>query len=155
MARGTKTSPKRIEAVERAAEAVRLRVQGFTFTEIAKRAGFRSKQAAFDAVRRALSSTLREPSDELRELDLRRLDELFLGQWPAAQSGDPDAVDCCLRILSKRWRLLGLDVPPKEAQEPAATPAQSVLVVPYFSSPAEWEAVAAPAQAALKAAVRD
>jgi hypothetical protein len=150
MANGAKSSPKRIEATARAAEAVRLRIQGLSFDAIAERVGYKSRQAAFDAVKRALEAILREPSDELRELDLRRLDELLLGQWPAAQSGDPDAVDCCLRILSKRWRLLGLDQPRPQEQ---AAPPQTVMVVPYMSA-SEWEAVAAPAQARLKEAVR-
>jgi hypothetical protein len=88
MARGTKTSPKRIEAVARAAEAVRLRIQGLSFDAIAERVGYRSRQAAFDAVKRALEATLREPAAALRELDARRLDELWKGQFPAAQAGD-------------------------------------------------------------------
>ena len=80
-----------------------------------------------------------------------RLDELFLGQWPAAQSGDPDAVDCCLRILAKRWRLLGLDQPrPQEQAEPAR-----VMLVPVFESQDAWEQAAIVQQQQLKATVKD
>jgi hypothetical protein len=153
MARGTKTSPKKIEATARAAEAVRLRVQGFTFTEIAKRAGFRSKQSAFDAVRRALEATLREPCDALRELDLIRLDAIWEVQFANAMNGDVQAANCCLKVLQQRARLLGLDMSPKEAQE-QAEPAR-VMIVPYFETQSAWEKAAAQQQIELKRAVKE
>ena len=153
MARGTntKTAPATISAKERAAEALRLRKSGCGFSEIARLVGYHSRQAAHDAVRRAIREIIKEPVEDLVALDVERLDALWKSQFPAAQAGDPDAVGCCLKILEKRWRLLGMDSP--RSQESAASPQQTVMVVPYFSSPAEWEAVAQQAQ--LKKAVRE
>jgi len=153
MANSSKSSPRRIEARERSARALELRKQGYTFEQIASALGYRGRQGAFESVMSALREEIREPAAELRSLDLERMDALWRAQYPAAVAGDVVALNACLRILERRAKLLGLDA--KEMPEPAASPAQSVLVVPYFSSPAEWEAVAAPAQAALKAAVRD
>lgn len=47
----------------------------------------------------------------MRELDLRRLDSLLLTYWPLAKGGDTDALDRVLKILQRRAKLLGLDLP--------------------------------------------
>jgi len=148
----TTTAPATIAAKERAAEALRLRVQGHSFAAIAELAGYKSRQAAYDATRRAIREILREPVEELIELDIARLDELWRAQYPAAVAGDVVALNACLRILERRAKLLGLDA--KEAQEQVATPAQTVMLVPFFQDPSEWEAAAVAQQARLKEDVR-
>ena len=61
----------------------------------------------------ALKQTLQEPADELRKLELERLDKLLLGVWPQAVRGNQGSVDRALRIMERRAKLLGLDAPVK------------------------------------------
>src|SRR5258707_15894759 len=56
------TSPRRIEAKLRAAEAVRLRIAGYSFQAIANRLGFGNRCSAWCAVRRTFDRFDRERS---------------------------------------------------------------------------------------------
>jgi AraC-like DNA-binding protein len=56
----SKTSPRRIEAKLRAAEAARLRVGGATYAEIARRLGYRDASGAWRAIDRGLVATRRQ-----------------------------------------------------------------------------------------------
>ncbi len=105
------TSKGRIEAKQKATQAVELRKGGATYQSIADVLGYNSPQAAWEAVTRTLMETMREPADELRKLEVDRLDSLFLTVYPMAKQGILSAVDRCLRIMERRARLLGLDAP--------------------------------------------
>ena len=107
----SRTHPVQIAAVERQRQAVQLRLAGATYAQIAEKLGYRQAAGALKAVEAALAKTLREPTDQLRELELARLDALWLSIWPQAQQGSLGAVDRCLRIQERRARLLGLDAP--------------------------------------------
>lgn len=78
-----RTSPRSIAARQRARDAVELRKAGASYRQIADRLGYKSSASAYSAVRRALEKTLREPTDELREIELQRLDALLVALWPA------------------------------------------------------------------------
>lgn len=88
-------------------------MEGKTFEEIAKEAGYASKQAAFDAVSRSLKAIVREPAEELLKLDLERLDTMWGIHFLNAQAGDVQALAACMRIMERRAKLLGLDAPVK------------------------------------------
>jgi hypothetical protein len=60
-----------------------------------------------------MTRTLKQPTDELREIELDRLDRLQRGIWERAKDGDIRAIDAVLRIIDRRARLLGLDAPQK------------------------------------------
>lgn len=107
------TAPEVITAKERAADALRLRKEGATFAEIADALGYNSTQAAHGAVKRALDAIIREPAAEVLAVELERLDALWRGNYPKAQAGDHHAVSSCLRIMERRAKLLGLDMPDK------------------------------------------
>ncbi len=153
MANNCKTSPRRIEARERAARALELRKQGYTFEQIAVELGYRGRQGAFESVMAALREVTREAAEELIQLDLERLDALWVPQYQAALGGDAQALAGCLRIMERRARLLGLDMSPKEAQEPAAP--TKVMLVPVFQNADDWERAAVQSQAQLKRDVRE
>lgn len=108
-----KYCPEVIQAKQVANEAVKLRIAGKTFREIAEILHYNSQQAAFDAVKRTLIATAREPADELRSLELERLDELWQVAFGKAKEGDLSAQQSCIRILERRARLVGLDAPQK------------------------------------------
>jgi len=103
--------PARIHAAERQARALELRKAGATFQQIADQLGYANRAAARNAVMRALQSIIGEPAQELRQLELERLDAMMLGLWPRARKGDEAAVDRVLKIMERRAKLLGLDTP--------------------------------------------
>ena len=63
-----------IETAQRDAEAARLRSKGWSYRRIAAHFGI-DHHSAYNAVHRALRDTLQEPAEELRTLELQRLDE--------------------------------------------------------------------------------
>lgn len=107
------TSPKYLEAVERARKALELRKAGYGFQIISEQLGYSDSSGAYRAVRRALMRTIQEPADEVRKLELERLDKILTALWPAAIAGKWLAIDRVLLIMERRARLLGLDAPTK------------------------------------------
>lgn len=146
-----KTSPARLRAVERAGQALALRADGRTFHEIAERLGYRSRQAAHDAVQRALLLTLQEPAQTVRALDLERLDRLWLAHFKRAEQGRVSSAHVCIRILERRARLLGLDAPEKIDANVNAVHSGGVLVVPAAMAADAWAALAEQQQGELQA----
>lgn len=109
----SKTSEKRIAAVERQRQALELRKAGGTYQAIADQLGYRSVSGAYDAIMGAMRATLQEPADELRALESARLDDLLRGIWLDARKGNLPKLDRVLKIMARRAALLGLDAPQK------------------------------------------
>jgi hypothetical protein len=99
---------------DRKLQALELRKAAVSYQQIADQLGYRSASGAFNAVKAALKATLREPANELRDLEVARLDAMLLVLWRRVQSGDEKAVDRVLRIMERRARLLGLDAPRRQ-----------------------------------------
>jgi hypothetical protein len=104
-----------VNANDRTIKALLLRKAGLPYPEIANELGFNSPQAAFGAVKRALKKTLQEPSEELRKLELERLDAIFNPQYEQAKGGDSRAAEVALKVLDQRAKMLGLYPPVKIA----------------------------------------
>ena len=102
-----------IQAQERQLQALELRKAGATYEAIAERLGYADRSGAFRAVTSALKATLREPADELRTLELERLDSALLAIWRQVQAGDLHAIDRLVRLAERRAKLLGLDAAAK------------------------------------------
>ena len=98
---------------ERKLRALDLRKAGATYQMIADQLGYGGPSGAYKAVTSALKATLKEPADELRTMELERLDAMLLPLWRRVQNGDERAVDRVLRIMERRAKLLGLDAPTK------------------------------------------
>ncbi|MFI2349711.1 hypothetical protein ACH492_22190 [Streptomyces sp. NPDC019443] len=62
------------DTAERDAEAARLRERGLSFPAIATELGFTDRGTARRAVQRVLKETVQEAGDELRKMELARLD---------------------------------------------------------------------------------
>lgn len=56
-----------------------------------------------------MKKTLQEPADDLRRLELSRLDEALRAIWPKVKKGDLFAIDRYLKISERRAKLVGLD----------------------------------------------
>jgi hypothetical protein len=111
----SKTSIRRLQAVERAKQALDLRKGGASFPEIARALGYAGPAGAYQAVMSALRKTLKEPAEEVRTLELARLDAMLLALWPQVRQGNQGAVEKALKVAERRAKLLGLDMPTKVA----------------------------------------
>jgi hypothetical protein len=107
----SRTSPRRIDAVERQSKAMELRKKGMAYREIAQELGYGGPSGAHKAVMSALQKTLQEPADELRQLELERLDLAAAAIASKVEDGDLGSIDRWLRISESRRKLLGLDGP--------------------------------------------
>lgn len=100
------------ELIEKERQVVELRRAGATFDDIAKATGYATPQGAYLAYHRAMKRTLVEAgTDEMRELELDRLDRMQRAVWGKAMQGDTQAITTALKILDRRARYLGLDAP--------------------------------------------
>lgn len=139
-------SRRRLEAVEQQVKALHYRKMGLTYAEIAERLGMRSSQTAWSAVESALRRMLQEPTDNVRKLELGRLDAMFIPVYINACRGDLAALGAALNIMTRRARLLGLDASVRtENRTDLATQNEGVLVVSGVMTPEDW-ATAAKAQ---------
>jgi hypothetical protein len=105
---------------DRRRQAIQLRIAGVDLTTIADRLDYSSPQAVSVDITRALEQTtkaLQVDADQLRAIELERLDRLQAGVWTRAINGDDKAVLSALRIMQRRARLLGLDAPVKVKTE--------------------------------------
>ena len=98
--------------VEDQRRCLELRRAGLTYDVIAEQVGLSNKSLAYKYVQSALKRTLQEPADDLRNLEVDRLDRLQTALWANAMRGDNHSVDRILRIAERRARLLGLDRAP-------------------------------------------
>lgn len=109
-----------ITAQERRLQALELRKQGKSYRAIGAALGVDHKTALTD-VRTALQRLLeqeRESVDELRTIELERLDALLDALWVNATNerfrGQTRAVEMALKVMERRAKLLGLDAPTRQ-----------------------------------------
>ncbi len=93
----------------RRSEAVRLKAAGLSYEQIARELGYANRGTVHRVVQQALSAREAESVDELRHLELARLDAVQAALWPRAMAGEVSAALGVLRVLDQRLRLLGLD----------------------------------------------
>lgn len=106
-----KHSPARIEARGKQSKAVTLRTQGYTWAEVANRAGYPSAGAARIAVSRAMDRVESDAVADLRAEEDAHLLALRRAATPTAMDGDPQSLAVLLRISESRRRLHGADMP--------------------------------------------
>lgn len=98
----------RVATAARRLRCVELAAAGKTYEQIAVEVGFAGKSSARKAVVAALAARQVDAVDELRHLEVSRLDQLQSASWEDALAGDVRAVDRILRIITLRAKLLGL-----------------------------------------------
>jgi transcriptional regulator with XRE-family HTH domain len=125
------------ETAARDAEAARLRSRGLTYRQIAEQLGMAGPGKAHEAVKRVLAETVGEAAEDLRLVELERLDQMYQATLKVLEaehyavshgkviyldgSSEPltdngpvlQAVDRLLKIQERRAKLLGLDAPTK------------------------------------------
>jgi hypothetical protein len=111
----TKTSKRKLISAERKLEAFALRKAGASYTQIGAKLGF-SPAAAYAAVvahLRELAEKTNEITEDVRRLEIERLDAMLLGLWQQAAQGNEVKVDRVIKIMDQRAKLLGLYAPEK------------------------------------------
>lgn len=98
-------------AAQKQDEAVRLRLAGASFDQIAEQLGYKTRSAAYKAVLAAVSRWGREPVEQLRQVEGARLDELRLRLMAEIRKGKLEHVDRYLRLSDRYAQLMGLDMP--------------------------------------------
>lgn len=100
------------ERIEDEIKALELRRAGVTYPEIGQQLGI-NPGTAHRYVFAALARTQQEPADEVRKIEVDRLDRMQRAYWPGVLRGDEKAGQLMLRIQERRAKLLGLDAPVK------------------------------------------
>lgn len=108
--------------------AVELLAAGYNYDEIARQVGFSNRGSAHRAVTRALAEREIEAVDDLRALELDRLDALHSAFWHQAIGGDHAAARVILEVSRQRLRICGT------VERRAGSPHSmtSVLVQPWL-----------------------
>jgi hypothetical protein len=101
---------KALAAAQRV-RAVELRTTGLTYDQIAAELGYANRGTVYRLVSEALETQTVEAVDQLRSLEVERLDRLQFGVWQKAMDGDVHAGSLAIRVIMARCRLLGLDGP--------------------------------------------
>lgn len=113
---------KDAEITERQMKAMQLRVRGFTFPEMANELDVSVGTAYNDykaAMKRLIDET-RESADQVRSVEITRLDRMIRSLELAAFGppdadapfcADPKAIEVLLKVSDRRAKLLGLDAP--------------------------------------------
>lgn len=66
-----------METAMRDAQALRLRARGMSYQQIADEVGYSEKGAAYKAVQRGMEETIGEAAEEVRALEVARLDAMY------------------------------------------------------------------------------
>ena len=105
------------ELVDREMKVLELRRAGLTWQRIAEEVGYADHTGAYAAYKRAIKRTLQQPADELRQQELDRIDRLQLAAWPNAMKGDVKSILAIAKLMERRAKLTGLDMPIKIQQD--------------------------------------
>ncbi len=112
-----RTTLRRIESAKRVAQIMNLRRQGWSLERIGEECKSErnprgiGKSRVHAIITEYLDKTVRETTEQVRKLELDRLDELQAAWYEKALKGDPIAVDKVRAFLADRARLLGLNAP--------------------------------------------
>lgn len=122
----SKTSSRRSMARERETQAFELRKAGYSYSKIAEclpphpNGKSVTSQAVAKMITRVLArlAKLTEQNvDDVRRIELERLDVMLKGLWSKAEGGDESAVDRILKIMQRRAEMLGIDAPERKQIE--------------------------------------
>ena len=126
MARTGTNDPVVIHTAKRRELVLGLRMSGATYRQIARTIAERvaerkidiklpkgwDSRYAYKDVKREMERLDRdraEATDEVRRLELERLDKMLLAIWPQVRDGHLGAIDRALRISKRRGEISGLD----------------------------------------------
>lgn len=100
---------RKIKARLRALECAKGVLEGKTYQQVADEQGYASRGTVHRIVHETLAQHEVEAIEELRSLELARLDAIHSSFFDAALSGDVRAAQVVLKVSAARCRLLQLD----------------------------------------------
>lgn len=106
-----RTSPRVLVRRKRDINAMKLRLAGATFQEIADQLGYSDRSLARRAIMREISLEAGSAPQELRDQQLLRVHGLLRANYMRALQGDFRAAQICLQCLAREAQLCGLDMP--------------------------------------------
>jgi DNA-binding CsgD family transcriptional regulator len=108
-------SPSMLVAMDKEEKALALRRAGCSYQQIADQLGCDIAVAHHTVTRafRDYRTALGEAAEEVRELELQRLDDLYRRENKKSAEGSSMATQMCLKIMERRARMLGIDAPQK------------------------------------------
>lgn len=113
----------------RAEQALRLRVLGYTYAEIAARCGYRDHTGAMKAIKKLQSRYVREETRTLVDRQHERIEIAINAVMVAIVDWPPQkklwAVDRLTPLLKREAELMGMDAPKPDASQGA-----QMLVIP-------------------------
>lgn len=117
--RNDPTRSRNVETELKTIEACKMRAKGFSFQKISEELQKKghdccNASAARLLVMRGLKTLredLKESAEDVRQLELTRLDDILGPQYEVAMTGDPRAAEVCIKLMDRRAKYLGLDNP--------------------------------------------
>lgn len=106
-----KTELTEAQRQQRRAQAIELKLGGWTWERIAQRLGYYDRSHASRDAREEIeriSAEQRENALNLRDLMFARYERLIAAHWDAALQGDADAAEAVRKITADQVKLLGL-----------------------------------------------
>lgn len=139
MPRRRKTKP---ETLENAVNALELRKRGASYRQIAKALDC-ATSTAHELVQTAMRDTLQEPADEVRQIELERLDLMLKALLPRALDSDDKGQARCaemvLKLMDRRASYLGLDAPTRRVVDVVTHDAFTEAIAALEAEVAELE----------------
>ena len=96
-----------------ATNILRLRKMGYDARQISDELDIRFDRVSniIKSALKSLSKEMKGQAEEIRSLELTRLDELQTAIWSDCMDGKLTAIDRVLKIMERRSKLVGLDAP--------------------------------------------
>jgi|TARA_Y100000593_G_C4279956_1_gene322230 hypothetical protein len=111
-----KTKSRMVKAKDREKQVLELRRAGFSYEVIGKQVGM-SRAGAYKCVKRhmdKIDNECTDLADDVRQLELQRLDEITSTIWPYVIQGQTQYIDRILKVMDRRAKYLGIDAPEKQ-----------------------------------------
>lgn len=115
----------RILAQQKRRQALEGRKAGLTYQQIADSVGYTDASAAHKAVMKAFGEVIQEPVNELKTIQIERLNHMLVALWGRVQQGDERAISTALMVMNKMDALMGTDA----AQRIEVKKTDAVLIV--------------------------
>lgn len=103
----------KLAALEKRKQALQLALAGVDYQTIADTVGYNSRQAAHKAVKSAIDMTIKPMAEDVKQMQLARLDKMLTAIWSQVTKGNLSAIDRAIKLEERRARLMGADAPTK------------------------------------------
>lgn len=130
--RKAEATPKQLEIDLKHYEALKLRLKGHSFYEIAEMLDYETSAAARKAVLSAVKKIGWEPAVEAVKIHLQRLDLMIEKLWPQVERGSVNATLAVERLMKRQAALVpGMNAPATVAvTDPTGKHAGPLIILP-------------------------